>query len=190
MQHRRLPLLTCQYPNSQRFQRARTRTPEQRDFGPSQFEALRLRLKAMKPGTVLVGVDGSAESVAALRLALQEANLRNASVRVLHQWEAPPGFGPEMFMTQGLEAYRHSGEKVLQHTIAEATDGLSPLPPISSQVCDQSAAVALVEESQDAELLVVGNRGHGGFIGLLLGSVASQVLNHAKCPVVVVPSKK
>ncbi len=141
----------------------------------------------MKTGTLLVGVDGSLGSAAALRWALKKANLRSASVRVVHTWELSKSFGPDVYMTPDIKRYRASAHDVLDECITTACEGITPLPEIAREVFDRAASRVLIVESGESELVVVGSRGHGGFIGLLLGSVATQVAHHSKCPVVVVP---
>jgi nucleotide-binding universal stress UspA family protein len=76
---------------------------------------------------------------------------------------------------------------VLEHAIAQAVEGMDPQPEVERVIRDGSPSHALIEESANADMVVVGARGHGGFIGLLLGSVASQCISHARRPTVVVP---
>jgi nucleotide-binding universal stress UspA family protein len=82
------------------------------------------------------------------------------------------------------EAIRNGAEALLAEAVAEATAAGDVT--IEQRVVEGPAATALIEAAKGAELLVVGSRGHGGFTGLLLGSVSDQVANHAPCPVVIV----
>ena len=137
---------------------------------------------------IVVGVDGSDESIAALRWALREAALREASLRVLHAWSYQAAVGFPAMRLVDIGVMRESSEALLADAIAKARSGSLSTVSIDPVVTEGSAAQALVDASEGADLLVVGARGHGGFLGLVLGSVATQVVHHATCPVVVVPS--
>ena len=140
---------------------------------------------------VVVGVDHSEGAKAALRFALEEARMRNATLRVVHVWEFPgyigllgfegsyPGFGGD------LVRLRQGAEAELDSTLAGLNAEMSGIN-VDARVSEGSAAIVLVEESRGADLLVVGSRGHGGFASLLLGSVSQQCAQHAACPVVIV----
>jgi nucleotide-binding universal stress UspA family protein len=141
-------------------------------------------------GTIVVGIDGSAESKAALRFALAEARLRGAEVLCLHAWTYPALAGAEGLatpLTAGIfDSLRDDAEAVLDEVIAEvAGDGGGVT--IRRSTVEEPAGRALVDASKGADLLVVGSRGHGGLAGLLLGSVSQQCAHHATCPVVIVP---
>jgi nucleotide-binding universal stress UspA family protein len=138
-------------------------------------------------GKIVVGVDGSAGSRDALRWAFAEAKLRGASLEVVIVWQYPitaslPTFGamitPQDFATDARK-------ELLAIIAAEGISADAPIP-VSTLVAEGNAARALLDASDAAELLVVGSRGHGGFTGVLVGSVSQQCVNHAKCPVVVV----
>ena len=143
-------------------------------------------------GVIVVGVDHSAGAKAALRFALEEARLRQATLRVVHAWQfgyigatglegALPAVGGE------LEDFRRGAEAALEETLRDVgadKDGVA----IERRVDQGTAAAVLVDESGGADLLVVGSRGHGGFAQLLLGSVSQQCAQHAFCPVVIVRS--
>lgn len=137
--------------------------------------------------TIVVGVDGSDESQAALRWALEEARLRGATVRAVYAWRDPyvlaPGYGlPEDFE---FDALREKAVERLDVVVAGVVGTQSDVP-IEAVVAEGPAGSVLVEAAEDAEILVVGSRGHGGFVGLLLGSVSQQCVTHAPCPVLVV----
>lgn len=141
-------------------------------------------------GVIVVGVDQSAGADAALRFALEEARLRQATLRVVHAWQFGylgatglegwlPAVGGE------LEDFRRSAEAALDQTLKGVgvdTEGLT----IERRAEQGQAATVLIEESESADLLVVGSRGHGGFAQLVLGSVSQQCAQHASCPVVIV----
>ena len=136
---------------------------------------------------IVVGVDGSPGARAALRFAFGEARLRGADVRVVGAWHLPVaayagGYGPgDPDLGAELEqAALHS----LEEALADADAGDIPTETI---VREGIPARILLEEAQDADLLVVGSRGLGGFGGLLLGSVDQQCAQHASCPVAIVP---
>jgi|SRR5512145_3367500 nucleotide-binding universal stress UspA family protein len=139
---------------------------------------------------IVVGVDGSDESKEALRWALEEAELRDASLRVVYAWSDPyvftPGYGlPEDFE---FDALREKAVERLDAVIAEVV-GATNDAKIEGVVTEGPAGSALVRAAEGADLLVVGSRGHGGFVGLLLGSVSQQCVTHAPCPVLVVRGK-
>jgi len=141
-------------------------------------------------GVIVVGVDHSKGAKAALRFALEEARLRQATLRVVHAWQFGyigatglegwlPAAGGE------LDDFRKGAAAALDETLKEVaadTDGVT----IERRAEQGTPAEVLIEESQGADLLVVGSRGHGGFAQLLLGSVSQQCAQHASCPVVIV----
>ena len=139
---------------------------------------------------VVVGVDGSENSRRALAWALDEARVRNACLDVVHAWEPPlvVGFGtlPSGGATLGGSPYEEQATLLLDRMIAAASTEELPFP-VDAIAVHGSAARALLETAKGADLIVVGSRGRGGFAGLLLGSVSQQVVQHAPCPVVVVP---
>jgi len=158
--------------------------------------------KSKKPPVVVVGVDGSAGAKAALRWALAEARLRNSPVRAIHAWtfgyvggsvEGYPYSGGSLgFYTSlgvDLNEVHRAAEGLLERAILDVEDEAEGAE-IERQVVQGPAAEVLVQAASPDDLLVVGSRGHGGFTGLLLGSVSQQCVHHARCPVVVVHSPK
>jgi nucleotide-binding universal stress UspA family protein len=143
------------------------------------------RGRTMRNNEILVGVDGSAASQAAVRWAAREAQRRNLPLRIAHvfDWQSYPArFGPG-------DVYLDQAEKVAQIVVREAEDQVRAVAPIVQLHPDTlmgSTDVRLLELAQDAELTVVGNRGRGGFASLLLGSVSQRLATHAPGPVVVV----
>lgn len=139
--------------------------------------------------TIVVGVDGSAGARAALEFAAREAALRKARLRIVCAWEISAavyagGFAPALDQAT-VDGFRADAEAVVQEAVAAAKE-LQPGIECEGKVVQGQAAEALLEEAPDADLIVVGNRGHGGFASLLLGSVSHQVVQHAPCPVTVV----
>ena len=135
---------------------------------------------------VVVGVDGSEPALRAVRLAAAEAARRHRPLRVVHGFiwpllrvpvEAPPG-GPA---TGGL---RHQAEELVAAAVAEA-ESAAPGLRVAGEIIDGEAAAVLVGESTTATMIVLGDRGLGGFAALVLGSVAIQVGSYADCPVLV-----
>lgn len=140
-------------------------------------------------GAIVVGVDGSWCSIAALRWAAEEGNLRRLPVHVVMAWQMPGIAGrSSLMLPPGYDLHaegRHTLDGILRdHTGAPADR--PPESPITSEVINGSPATTLLQVSRDASLLVVGNRGHGGFTDLLIGSVSHHCVTHAHCPVVVV----
>ena len=133
-------------------------------------------------GRVVVGIDGSARSLTALRWAAAEAVARDAQLDVLHAWRLPVMTEWPMMMPD-LSIMEEGGRAILDQALAEpALEGIRVRPHLTNQ----SAARALVDLAADAGLLVVGTRGLGRITGALLGSVSRQLLHHAPCPVVVI----
>ena len=137
---------------------------------------------------IVVGVDGSAQSDAALRFAYEEARLRSSALRAVYVWSASGAayvgetFTPtaDVFVEAG-----HHAEAVLREALAR----LAPDPGVTVEAVsvEGDPAVELVEQARDAELLVVGSRGRGATASLVLGSVSQSVAHHAPCPLVIVP---
>jgi nucleotide-binding universal stress UspA family protein len=156
--------------------------------------------------TIVVGVDGSPESDGALRWALDEARLRGSTLLVVHAYQAAPiqlgetvasaaGMGaPPVYSVEDVERLREAAEGeaggvidgALRRVGADATAGLE----VRRETVDGPPTQALIAAARDADLLVLGSRGRGGFLGLLLGSVAQQCVHHPPCPVVVVPAER
>ena len=137
--------------------------------------------------TILVGVDGSPGSRNALTWAAAEAADHGADLVVLTVWERPllPPMGsgevPEGALPDPSETAREDLVEVIKEELGE-----NPPVLVQPRVKEGNPAKVLIEQSADADLLVVGPRGHGGFKGLVLGSVSQHVAAYAKCPVAVV----
>ncbi|MFE0965503.1 universal stress protein [Streptomyces fungicidicus] len=138
-------------------------------------------------GVVVVGVDGSASSLAAVEAAAREAQLRGAGLRVVHAfiWPAlhvplgPPPSGPS---DGGL---RNLADRFVAEAVERAR-AAAPEVEVSQAVVTGEPLTVLEVQSRAAELVVVGSRGMGGFVGLLVGSTAVHLAAHGRCPVLVV----
>ena len=173
---------------------------------------------------IVVGIDASADSKAALAWAAEEARLRGASLQVVYAFHAREVAAPEYVPTEHglagggvnppLDAYeaaavarpdlsstlrdrgrwedaaRTRAEELLGSALYELRDALAGIEVERVVLDNRHPAEALVEASSDADLLVVGSRGRGGFAGLMLGSISHAVVLHAVCPVVVVPRRR
>jgi nucleotide-binding universal stress UspA family protein len=135
-------------------------------------------------GRIVVGIDGSPGARKALAWAVDEARRREATLEAVHVWHTPyvDGYG---YASAALDPV--AMEVAARALADEAVEPHRHDAHIEVHVICGSPAATLVHEAKDAELLVVGSRGRGGFTGLLLGSVSQQVVHHAPCPVVVVP---
>jgi len=136
-------------------------------------------------GTIVVGVDGSKGAEAALQWAVEEAKLRGADLELVYGWIPPAAEADPTGMA--IARCREPGEEILRTAEAEVR-AWAPELEVRVALVPLPGAAALVGRSEHADLVVVGTRGRGGFVGLLLGSVSTQVVHHAHCPVVVVRS--
>ncbi|MET8308068.1 universal stress protein [Micromonospora sp. NPDC005173] len=135
---------------------------------------------------VVVGVDGSPSSLVAAEHAARAALLRSRPLLLVHGYLHPLGYGvPLNPYDLGVPAPSEEAQKMLERTAADLADRWPGLDVEVRQVAGGPGAT-MVEASRRAELVVVGSRGLGGFVGLLLGSVGGQVAAHAHCPVLVV----
>lgn len=138
---------------------------------------------------IVVGVDGSPGSAAALHWALDEGLLRQVPVHVVLSWMMPAlaSMTPLTPPDADLQSISRQELDGLLRTEAGDLGRRSPRSPVTTAVLEGGAATQLLAAAAEgASLLVVGSRGHGGFAGLLLGSVSQQCAAHAPCPVVVV----
>lgn len=130
---------------------------------------------------IVVGVDGSAPSILALRWAGALAPLLKAHIRAVACWQFQIAVGTFMPVVWNPE---DEARRICAAAVDQAFDGA---PPAGLEVValQGQAAKVLIEESRNAQIVVLGSRGHGGFEGLLLGAVSATVAEHAKCPVLV-----
>lgn len=138
-------------------------------------------------GGIVVGVDGSPSSISALRWALDEAERTGVSVRAVIAWEVPTNWGKPVPVYPGDHLETEAADRLAQ-IVDEATAG-RPSLQVTRTVVKGHPARVLLDQAQRADLLVVGQRGLGGFSGTLVGSVSQKCLHHATCPVLVVPSE-
>jgi len=160
---------------------------------------------------IVVGVDGSSHSRRALRRGIEEARLRNGEVEAVYVFPLPPrsllddlvslpsgantAFGASSIETDGpahhppspddlaVEQAQRELSQIVEEVLAQ-TDG--PAPRLSV-IPNSHPAEALIAASWSADLLVIGTRGFGGFAGMLLGSVAHQCIQRARCPLLILP---
>ena len=142
---------------------------------------------------IVVGVDNSDGAKAALVFAHEEARLRKATLRAIHAWQfgfiGYTGFEGAVPPVGGdINDLRAAAAAALDATVRAAIPDSGDVQ-IEQRVVEGTPGAVLVDESHDADLLVVGSRGHGGFAQLLLGSVSQQCAHHAACPVVIVRPK-
>ena len=161
-------------------------------------EDIRQNVDSKQVPAVVVGVDGSAGAKEALRWALAEARLRRSPLRAVHAWmfgyvggpvDGYPYWGGALgsYTALGVDlgALHRAAEDLLERALADVGAEAQDVE-IERQVVQGAAAEVLVNAAAPGDLLVVGSRGHGGFTGLLLGSVSQQVLETATCPVMLV----
>jgi len=138
----------------------------------------------MEPRRVIVGVDGSAASIDALDYAARIAAALGSPLEVITTWILPPV--ADALLIDGWSPETDAG--VIQETaIQQVFDGAPPVG-LRRTVIGGPAARTLIELSEQAEMLVLGSRGRGGFAGLMLGSVSAACAAHAHCPVLIVRS--
>lgn len=141
-------------------------------------------------GDLVVGIDDSPGGRTALRWAVAEAKRTGAAIRAVHGWQIPitppgvPSVGP-----LGDPYFAGPTREELERLVAEEGGVEVDRPKITLVTLSMSAPELLIAEGKSAALLVVGARGRGGFLGLLLGSVSQHCLHHSPCPLVIVPSE-
>jgi nucleotide-binding universal stress UspA family protein len=132
---------------------------------------------------IVVGVDGSPSSMKALCWAIRQAKLTGAEVEAVTAWSYPSGYGWAPF-SDGAVDFEGDAGKILIAALAEV-GGIAPDVVVEPLVVQGHAADVLVRTAEGADMLVVGSRGHGGFAGMLLGSVSQHCVQHASCPVLI-----
>jgi nucleotide-binding universal stress UspA family protein len=133
---------------------------------------------------IVVGIDGSHSSGAALNWALRQADLTGSTIQAVTSWEWPTGGGMGMAAPTGFDP-RADAATILSDAIASAEPGHDRVS-IESTIVGGPAGMALVEASRGADLLVVGSRGHHELVSMVLGSVSEHCVTHAHSPVLVV----
>jgi nucleotide-binding universal stress UspA family protein len=130
---------------------------------------------------IVVGVDGSDESVKATAWAAEQARATGGTLELLIIWARPMSYGLPLVVGG------YNPEQAAQEIVDKAASGIDlPAARLHKSVVHGAPASELVEHSKSVDLLVVGSRGHGGFAEMLLGSVSDHCVHHASCPVVVV----
>jgi nucleotide-binding universal stress UspA family protein len=144
-------------------------------------------------GRVVVGVDESEQAAVALRWALAEGALRNATVEVVHAWSPPMSalpFGATLVVPVDEAAVDAEVRRELEQMVGAAVAEMDErAPDVLITVLPGAPALTLVEVSEDADLLVVGSHGRTGLSRLVVGSVAMACVQHAHCPVVVIRTR-
>jgi nucleotide-binding universal stress UspA family protein len=136
-----------------------------------------------KPGRIVVGIDGSPASIEALAWAGRQASLTTASLEIVMTWDWPASYGWALPYPSDYDPAEST-----RAAAVEAASGLRANYPnieISTRVEEGHPAPVLVEASKGASLLVVGSRGHGEFVGMLIGSVSEFCATNAHCPVLI-----
>ncbi|MFJ6003827.1 universal stress protein [Arthrobacter sp. NPDC092385] len=134
-----------------------------------------------KPRVIVVGVDGSDRSIAALKLAAHLVPLAGDVIEAVTVWQYSVGFGAYIPTEWNPDEL---AEAALDRALSAAFKDEPPCP-VERLVLKGTAAQVLIDESRKASMVVVGSRGHGGFVGLLLGSVSSAVAERSACPVLI-----
>jgi nucleotide-binding universal stress UspA family protein len=137
---------------------------------------------------IVVGVDGSEPSRDALRWAVTQAGLTGATVEVVIAWHFPylaAGYGWAPIAVMQAPEFGEAAQKLVTDVISSVVDPAAAVPVIPKAV-EGSPPRVLLDAARDAQLLVVGSRGLGGFTEALLGSVSQHCVHHATCPVVII----
>jgi nucleotide-binding universal stress UspA family protein len=148
-----------------------------------------LRVTIQEP-RIVAGVDGSPSSLSALRWAIRQAGLTGATVDAVIAWHYPAaaagyGWAPIGMEQAGGFDFKEISEKTLADAVSSTLDPASDVR-VQALIAEGNPAQVLLDAAADADLLVVGSRGHGGFAEALLGSVSQHCVQHASCPVVVI----
>jgi nucleotide-binding universal stress UspA family protein len=139
-------------------------------------------------GSIVVGVDGSEPSLDALRWAAAQARLTHATLHVVAAWHFPASLGWAPAWAPGWDPAADATEalgQVVKHVLGSSDD-----LEVHQHVVEGHPAPVLVQLALNADLLVVGSRGHGEFAGMLLGSVSEHCASNSPCPVVIVRHPK
>jgi len=139
-------------------------------------------------GDIVVGVDHSAVSVAALRWAVAEAAASGRQVVALRAWKFEPSYDLGAAVAGSPQTVVERERRQLDEVVGEAR-GEYPGVAVRAELVEHSATVALEEASKTAAMLVLGSHGRGRLLKLLVGSVAEHCLREASCPVVVIPAR-
>jgi nucleotide-binding universal stress UspA family protein len=133
-------------------------------------------------GRIVVGIDGSEASVTALRRGIRMANALNCSVQAVSSWRLPTGY-------ETMGNFEYSPEDDANANLsgaAKSVFGAKAPAWFSTATFEGNADDVLVEQRRGADMLIVGSRGHGGLMGILLGSVSALCAERAHCPVLII----
>jgi nucleotide-binding universal stress UspA family protein len=146
------------------------------------------RMSTPETSTIVVGIDGSEHARLALDWAIGQARLTAARLRLVTAWHVPLiAYGAVGLLPPVSVAVDQSFREVAEEVAAAGAETARAAGvAVESSVRHGQPADVLIEAATGADLLVVGSRGHGGFAGLLLGSVSAQCAHHAPCPLVIV----
>jgi nucleotide-binding universal stress UspA family protein len=140
-------------------------------------------MAAQTSGRIVVGIDGSGASTDALRWAARQAALTGSPLEVIMTWEWPASLGWSAPIPDGYDP--ETDIRQILDAAVEAALAEYPNVTVDRRVVNGHPAPALVDASKGADLLVLGSRGHGEFVGMLLGSVSEFCTTNAHCPVLV-----
>jgi nucleotide-binding universal stress UspA family protein len=141
---------------------------------------------------IVVGVDGSVASDAALRFAADEAHSHRCRLVAVHSWSMPVIMGSPYAAMPPIDPgeLESAAKEVLARALARVLDDPQLDVPVEEVIVNGHAAETLLKRAAGARELVVGSRGRGGFAGVLLGSVSQHCAHHAPCPLVIVPAPR
>jgi nucleotide-binding universal stress UspA family protein len=140
-----------------------------------------------RPYTIVVGVDGSPNGQVAFEWAVAEARSRHGRLRAVEAWTAPYDWQLQPMFPVDVDQVRDAARHRLDRALAAAdTHGVD----VHSELLEGEPGAVLVEAARDADLLVVGARGHSPLVQVLMGSVSTYCAHHAPCPVVIVPTER
>ena len=141
--------------------------------------------QSVKRRRIVAGIDGSTASIMALEWAARQAEYTDSSLEVVATWEWPTSFGWS-FIPDGYDPARDMAQTL--EPVLATLRAAHPDVVVSSKIVEGHPAPVLIQESAGADLLVVGSRGHGEFVGMLIGSTSEHCVANAACPVVVIRS--
>lgn len=141
-----------------------------------------------KKGTnrVVVGVDGSKASERALRWGRFIADSAEATLEAVMAWQHTVEWAPVIPVEMAVDVDQHDHAKQALHACAERAFGDRPPKNLKLRTAEGYPAKVLIDRSKEATMVVLGSRGHGGFSGLMLGSVSTLVVRHGSCPVLII----
>ncbi len=139
-------------------------------------------------GTIVVGFDRSEQSLNALRWAAEEAALRKANLRVISAWDVPFDFDTTDRSVRPYDRVRQETTTAVEAAIEQVVSDPLLRESVEMIIEHGNPTPVLLAQSAEADMIVVGARGTGGFLGLILGSTTDKLTRHAKCPVVIVRS--